>query len=422
MKICLVSEDHRLTECCRELLAALGGEPCELAAAPAAESAPRDGDVYIWDFPPAGRFPDWLAGCASARHIFLIHRGDLTALRDLLPAQAFYVLLKPVHRAALQSYLEQCLRCPDGAERVAFLRNDRDNILECLLEANVRLQEYDQQRTNFLARAVHDFRAPLTALNGYCGLLLSQQLGGLSSRQKEVLERMQHSIKRLTRIATAMLELSAGRLVERRPELEEADIETCVDQALHEIMPLAAEKNLNLTVSLEAPAAPLAFDRSQIEQVLMNLLDNACKFTPKNGAIEVRGFPFFWERRNGRVRDSAAQPERRLAVVRTPNAYRIEVSDTGPGVPEPYLATIFEEYTSYAGSRDRSGGGLGLAICKMILRAHQGDIFAYSSQKGFTFAFVLPYRQPQGSRPAAQLGLSVVAGGRQPDGVRRMAG
>ena len=87
------------------------------------------------------------------------------------------------------------------------------------------------------------------------------------------------------------------------------------------------------------PARPLYFEASQIEQVLLNLLDNACKFTHRGGAIEVSGYPYFWERRF--LRGGSAPAERRANRVSSPNSYRIDIKDTGPGdssrAPEPHL-------------------------------------------------------------------------------------
>ena len=89
--------------------------------------------------------------------------------------------------------------------------------LQCLIEANVKLQEYDHERTNFLTRVVHDFRAPLTALNGYCGLLLGDPLGSLNEKQQEVIRRMQYSVRRLSRMASGMLQLTVERETQSRP-------------------------------------------------------------------------------------------------------------------------------------------------------------------------------------------------------------
>ncbi len=394
MRVCLVSTDHRTLGVCREALAGLPELAWDLRVVRPAQPLP-DSDIYVWDY-EAGRDDEAIpVTLAPGRHIFLIRRGDLDPLSRLLGARPLWAILKPVHAVTLRSFIEQAGRMLESCQTLASLREQRDRILDCLLEANLELQEFDQQRTNFLSRAVHDFRAPLTALSGYCGLLLSRQLGPLSSPQIEVLRRMQHSIKRLTRIATATLELSTGRLSAQEPKWRPVDIQACIEQALHEILPLAEEKNLAVTVNAEPAGRPLVADPFQIEQVLMNLLDNACKFTPKNGAIEVRGFPWFWERRNGRIRQTAAVAERRVSRSRAPNCYRIEIRDTGPGVSEQFLEAMFQQYSPYGGTRDRSGGGLGLAICKMIVEAHRGEIFASNSAEGFAFAFVLPFA-PEG--------------------------
>src|SRR5258708_36342625 len=104
-----------------------------------------------------------------------------------------------------------------------------NDLLDCLLHTNLKLQEYDQFRTNFLARAVHDFRTPLTSLCGYCGLLVDQRLGPLNKSQVDLLSRMQHSITRLSRLADAMFDLSVGRDVERGPDLQNGDVEASIN-------------------------------------------------------------------------------------------------------------------------------------------------------------------------------------------------
>jgi signal transduction histidine kinase len=294
-----------------------------------------------------------------------------------------------VTRACLSAFLGAGSTSHDRRGAVDSLRADRDEILQCLIQANLQLQEYDQDRTNFLARAVHDFRAPLTTSGGYCGLLLSEALGPLTDDQKEVLRRMQHSIKRLSRMASAMFELSIGRHVKRQPELRSGNIRECVEQALHEMAPVADGKNISLSVDLEPPTGTLYLEAGQIEQVLINLLDNACKFTPKCGSIEILGYPYFWERRSA-CHPPVGNDDRRSWNSPAPNSYRIDIRDSGPLIPREHLEKIFEEYTSYAGGQDRSGSGLGLAICRMIVTAHEGRIWAEVTEEGPRFTFVLP--------------------------------
>lgn len=394
MHIELVSTDKSLYKLCREALTAFRGNDWTLKL-----GVTRDGalpDLVIWDCDSDVRLPRELDFEQERKNLFLVSRKKMTGLRERLPMAAMAILLKPVNKATLQAFLEHAVARHEKNHLmdVDALRADRDEILQCLLHANLKLQEYDQDRTNFLARAVHDFRAPLTAVDGYCGLMLGQQLGPITEEQQEVLERMQHSIKRLSRMATAMFQLSIGRQVDRRPNLQKGDIEACIHQAMHEMAPFGQAKSIRLSMQVKPAPQALYFDREQIEQVLINLLDNACKFTPKYGSIEVRGYPYFWERR-AKLETAITNGERRTARLQAPNSFRVDICDSGPGVPSENLDNIFEEYTSYSGGQDRSGGGLGLAICKLILNSHQGQVWAESSDAGSTFSFVLPLVQQE---------------------------
>jgi len=396
MHIQLVSTDKQLYKLCRETLSGFRGEEWTLNLGAAGGPGEATPDLFLWDCDSDVELPRELDFDQERKNIFLVSRKKMGAVRERFPLAAVAILLKPVHKATLRAFLEHAVarHKTNQAASMESLRADRDEILQCLLHANLKLQEYDQDRTNFLARAVHDFRAPLTAIDGYCGLILGQQLGRVTEEQHEVLERMQHSIKRLSRMATAMFQLSVGRQIEKRPSLEKGDIEACIDQAMHEIAPFSEAKQIRLSLQTEPPPHALYFDRSQIEQVLVNLLDNACKFTPKYGSIEVRGYPYFWERR-AMLKTTIASGERRTSRLQAPNAFRIDIHDSGPGVPFEHLEKIFEEYTSYSGGQDRSGGGLGLAICKFILNLHQGQVWAESGTDGSTFSFVLPFVQQE---------------------------
>ncbi|HJT87038.1 MAG TPA: HAMP domain-containing sensor histidine kinase [Bryobacteraceae bacterium] len=384
MKIRLVSQDPDLYKLCSEILAEFSEPRWEITTA-ATEDA--DTGLSVWDYEPDLPLPqgtDW----TPARHLFLVNRKDVAAFQEVIGYPEVTILLKPVTRATLNAFLSHAISAhQDRVSSTVSLRADRDEMLQCVIQANLKLQEYDQDRTNFLARAIHDFRAPLTAINGYCGLLLSEAVGPIAEEQKEVLDRMQHSAKRLSRMASAMFQLSVGRHVKRRPEFRKCVVQNCIEQALHETAPQAKSKQISVSVDLEPETRPLFFEEGMIEQLLINLLDNACRFTPRNGEIDVRGYPFFWDRRGSSAHVSR---ERRQQRSQEPNAYRIDIRNSGAQIPAPHLKSIFEEYTTYSGAQDRSGGGLGLAICRMIALQHEGRIWAENSDSGPIFSFVLP--------------------------------
>lgn len=391
--VALLSLDNEIAEFCREVLVeVLGSESALMTRVP--EQLSPDDDLCIWDYTPGQTaVPRDLDPATLRKYLFLVHRKHLSALQEHMGTSDLNVVLKPVTRAALRAFLiGAARRCDDGPASVSSLRVERDEMLQVLIQANLKLQEYDQERNNFLARSVHDFRAPLTAISGYCGLLLEEELGPLTPQQMDILRRMQHSARRLSRLSKSMFQLSLPHSVEQKLNLEKADIRDCISQALHEVALRLEDKRISVTVDIEPPEE-LFFDSAQMEQMLVNLLENACKFTPRAGTIEIRGYPFFWERRTGWSVSLDRSLDRRVAQVEAPNSLRVNIRDSGPGIPPTHIEKVFEEYATYSGGQDRSGGGLGLAICRMILHQHRGRVWAESNPAGAVFSFVLPLRQ-----------------------------
>ena len=345
-------------------------------------------DLYIWDCAPGPELQRSILARESAQHLVLTEANQIDALGSIQDCAC--ILLKPVTAFTLRAFVELALKNWEARQQACeakALRGDRDALLQYVLDVNLRLQEYDQERSNFLARALHDFRAPLTALLGYCGLLAEGKLGNVSAAQHELLDRMCYSTRRLARLAGGALEfLLQGRFdkaADRRP----GDIEEAFSQALHDVCPFIADKNLHVDVQMTSPEGTLLFASEQIQQVFVNLLENSCKFSPPNGDVQAHGYSFYHPAWVESGAQSASEPG-----VQIPNAYRIDISDSGPGVPPDLAERIFEAYTSYSDCSDRSGAGLGLAICKAIIAAHGGTIWATPVLEGGRFSFLLPLK------------------------------
>ena len=213
-KLTVISGDLNVVNLCKEVLRELGEDEWSCRIQSPEQSVPSS-DVYLWDF-DGGQTPLWEAKSGETI-LYLISATQLENFRSAVSGTEGNILLKPLTRAVLKAFLSSVVRGPDkiassrsNGDTIGSLRADRDEILRCLLHANLRLQEYDQQRTNFIARAVHEFRAPLTALSGFCGLLASSELGPLNETQKEALRRMQHSAKRISSMAASMFDLSTA--------------------------------------------------------------------------------------------------------------------------------------------------------------------------------------------------------------------
>ena len=399
MKVSLVSHDVELGELCRDVLRQLSIADLTIET-PGSEH--QTADLTIWDLSDSRVIKDWeLDGLAGeSADLFVVSRKSLPTIQKSIPARAFGLLLKPVKRPVLHSFLSSALNQrsgpPDRSDRTTAARDNRDHLLQALLEANLRLQECDQDRTNFLARALHDFRTPLTALQGYCDMLVREGGDPLQPDQIDLLQRMQHSIGRLSRMSRAMFELSIHHNTEGKPNLVKTNIDHCIQNAVHQITPIAQDKGISVTIDLDPADTFLYADPAVIEQVLVNLLENACKFTRRGGSVEIRG----------RLSHSSEPTEvlnNGQDKSRTVPVYLVELQDNGMGILPERLESVFEEFTSYAGAGDRSGGGLGLAICKMLITAHKGRIWAESDQKGTTISFTLPAQQNafQGLPPTA---------------------
>jgi two-component system, OmpR family, phosphate regulon sensor histidine kinase PhoR len=229
------------------------------------------------------------------------------------------------------------------------------------------LRRLERVRRDFVANVSHEFKTPLTAIQGFAETLLSGALDDKANR-KHFVEIIREHARRLARLTDDLLKLSrieAGRLeLEIRPIRVEALVNGCVETARLN----AKARGLEIHVDLQENAPAVRGDGAQLGEVLQNLLDNALQYTPSGGQIEVKAC-------------SKGQE-----VIFT-------VADTGIGIPESDLERIFERFyrVDAARSREAGGTGLGLAIARHIVDAHGGRIWVESAVgQGSRFHFSIP--------------------------------
>jgi PAS domain S-box-containing protein len=226
-----------------------------------------------------------------------------------------------------------------------------------------------QTKSEFLANMSHEIRTPLNAILGYTELVLDGIYGDVPENIQEVLQRVAKNGHHLLGLINDVLDLSkieAGQLV---LSLNDYSMQEVVQTVFTAVESLAAEKNLELKVSVSSELDSGKGDEQRIVQVLLNLVGNAIKFTE---AGEVR-----------------------LEVKDSNGTFLVSVSDTGPGLSEVDKQRIFEEFHQADSSRTRKKGGtgLGLSIAKRIVEMHGGRIWVESDLgKGSTFWFTIPVR------------------------------
>jgi two-component system phosphate regulon sensor histidine kinase PhoR len=229
------------------------------------------------------------------------------------------------------------------------------------------LRRLERVRRDFVANVSHEFKTPLTAIQGFAETLLSGALDDTANRKRFV-EIIREHAWRLARLTDDLLKLSrieAGRLeLELRPIRVEALVNGCLETARLN----AQARGLRVLVDMQENVPAVRGDGAQLGEVLQNLVDNALQYTPSGGQIEVKA------RANGRE------------VIFT-------VTDTGIGIPESDLERIFERFyrVDAARSREAGGTGLGLAIARHIVDAHGGRIWVESAVgQGSRFHFSVP--------------------------------
>lgn len=259
----------------------------------------------------------------------------------------------------------------DGSERAFRLRTTpmRDNEKHLLgavtlLEDITHLREIDRLKSEFIATASHELRTPLTSVQMGVHLLLEGAAGELNDKQTEVLSACREDCERLDKLMRDLLDLSKIEAGESQPELQVIKAHGLIVDAAEALRPQVEAKGLSFEVSVPVDLPPIKADRSQIERVLANLVVNAIRYTSQ-GEIRVK------------------------AELRGPYV-AVSVADTGDGIPPEYLPHIFDKFVQVPGAAT-GGAGLGLAISRLVVEAHGGQISVQSEVgQGSTFTFTLP--------------------------------
>ncbi|MBI1740929.1 MAG: HAMP domain-containing histidine kinase [Candidatus Koribacter versatilis] len=277
------------------------------------------------------------------------------------------------------------------------LSPDATNLAAAPDSTNDVMREFEQLRdrfqrtTNALASAAHDLKTPLAILNGYTELLQSEKLGALNERQREVLRDMVSSGQRLQHFIQDFLTFSVLETGELRMQYELGDINACLSEVCRLWSGRFQERGLALYFLANEKISPLPFDSAKIQRVISNLLENASKFTPQGGTVWLHAEAYMWERRA--ASQPAASGERRRQSTNGPNAVKVSVSDTGPGIPPEYHQEIFDDFFRMPSSEAAEGMGLGLAIARRLVQGMGGKIWVESEPgAGCKFSFLVPLR------------------------------
>ncbi|MGE0491226.1 MAG: ATP-binding protein [Vulcanimicrobiota bacterium] len=275
------------------------------------------------------------------------------------------------------------LRLPPRIFRCYILpyRNEKDQrACVVVLRDMTDIRRLEDVRTLFLGSVSHELRTPLTIIKGFAATLID--MPELDPGLRKPLVTIDQEADRLTRLVNDLLDLTKMRSRKLTLELEPVRLEEVVSEAVEMLTVHAERQGVSLSAHLGGGLrpAPVPVDRDRLKQVIINLVDNAVKFTPKGGQVSVR------TRLEG-------------------SEWQMEIEDTGPGIPPEELPHLFEHFFRSREVRKVGGTGLGLAIVREIVEMHRGRVWA-ESQVGvgtkITVALPAPSEVRGGPAPSAE--------------------
>ena len=258
--------------------------------------------------------------------------------------------------------------------RLDTTRNDEfSQLAKDFNTMTLRLNELDELKKDFVSHVSHELKSPLASMRETIQLLLEQIPGPLSEKQKRLLELNLQSGTRLTSMISNLLDLSKSEAGVMEYELKSQDLVPLVRNAIAELEIQAHEKQIQIRAEFPEKPLPVECDPDRTVQVILNLVGNAVKFSPRHADVLVR------VEKVERIPEGVPERWRHLITAAGRKDYfgLVTVADSGPGIPDSDKEKVFEKFHQVKQRKKiaSQGVGLGLSICQTIIQAHRGAVW-----------------------------------------------
>jgi signal transduction histidine kinase/CheY-like chemotaxis protein len=318
-----------------------------------------------------------VAGTAGAVAAIVVNRGDFWIA---------LLLVAPIY-LTYRTYQLFVARLDDQQRHMVEMRRmheARHDLLEREQAARASAEQANRLKDQFLAIVSHELRTPLNAILGWTDMLRKGVLD--EPRRERAYQAVYDSAQRQAQLIEELLDVA--RIVSGKLRLDRAsvDLHETIRAALTVVQPTADAKGVQVVLEADSSIGVIDGDKARFQQIAWNLVSNAIKFTPKGGTVTVR-------------------------LRRSSECVELIVADTGQGIPDGFLASVFEPFRQADESTTRANGGLGLglSIVKHLVEAHSGTVSVQSAGKdqGSTFTVRLPITASTAQRPDATIAAPV---------------
>lgn len=343
--------------------------------------------IFLTAYDSAGK-AHFAQGYALGAVDYIVKPIDQSALKSKV---AVFVELYRKTKQIEQLYADLQSHAAALEQEIADRKRAEKERAESLMRAQAaqaKAEEANRLKDEFLATVSHELRAPLTAMLGWVALIRGRRLDKES--KEHALETVERNVRTQKKLVDDLLDVSSIVTGNFSLDLEPTHLYHVIESAVESVRPEAEAKGVRVQKTLDPAVHMFLLDSNRFQQVIWNLVQNAVKFTPAGGAVEVR------------LRYINGQAE-------------IEVVDTGVGITPEFLPFVFDRFRQANGSitRKHGGLGLGLAIARSLVEMHGGTVGVESAGegKGSTFKIALPLSSEKSSRgmlPMAETGRGTI--------------